>query len=84
VKIDGTLIADIATHVDARTIVQSIIGLAHGLGFEVVAEGVETADQMEVLRVMGCDAAQGFAIAHPMSEAEFLAWGQHDPQVIAV
>jgi diguanylate cyclase (GGDEF)-like protein len=78
VKIDGTLIADIATHADARTIVQSIIGLAHGLGFEVVAEGVETHDQLEVLRVMGCDAAQGFAIAHPMSETEFLAWDQCD------
>jgi diguanylate cyclase (GGDEF)-like protein len=82
VKIHGTLIADIATHVDARTIVQSIIGLAHGLGFEVVAEGVETQDQMQVLRVMGCDAAQGFAIAHPMSEMEFLAWGQYDRQLL--
>jgi diguanylate cyclase (GGDEF)-like protein len=83
VKIDGTLIADIATHNDARTIVQSIVGLAHGLGYEVVAEGVETLAQMEVLRVMGCDAAQGFAIAHPMSEMEFLAWGQADRHALA-
>jgi len=83
VKIDGTLIADIATHNDARTIVQSIVGLAHGLGYEVVAEGVETLAQIEVLRVMGCDAAQGFAIAHPMSEMEFLAWGQADRHALA-
>lgn len=83
VKIDGSLITDIATDSDARTIVQSIIGLAHGLGYEVVAEGVETQAQMEVLRVMGCDAAQGFAIAHPMSETEFMSWGQSERQVRA-
>lgn len=83
VKIDSSLIADIATHVNARTIVQSIVALAHGLGFEVVAEGVETRDQMEVLRVMGCDAAQGYAIAHPMSEAELVAWGQRDRERLA-
>jgi diguanylate cyclase (GGDEF)-like protein len=83
VKIDGTLIADIATHNEARTIVQSIVGLAHGLGYEVVAEGVETLAQIEVLRIMGCDAAQGFAIAHPMSESEFLAWGQADRHALA-
>lgn len=83
-KIHGSLIADVATHSDARTIVQSIIGLAHGLGYEVVAEGVETADQIAVLRVMGCDAAQGYAIAHPMSENDFFNWGPHDRQALAV
>jgi diguanylate cyclase (GGDEF)-like protein len=83
VKIDGCLIADIATDSDARTIVHSIIGLAHGLGYEVVAEGVETSDQLNVLRVMGCDAAQGYAIAHPMSETDFLNWGQADRQALA-
>jgi EAL domain-containing protein (putative c-di-GMP-specific phosphodiesterase class I) len=82
IKIDGRLIEDIVTHNGARTIVQSIIGLAHGLGFEVVAEGVETLDQMEMLRVMGCDAAQGFAIAHPMTEAEFLDWGREKQDML--
>lgn len=82
VKIDGSLIEDIVTHIGSRTIVQSIIGLAHGLGYEVVAEGVETMAQVEVLRVMGCDAAQGYAIAHPMSEADFLNWGQEKHGVL--
>ncbi|WP_293883650.1 bifunctional diguanylate cyclase/phosphodiesterase [Sphingomonas sp.] len=82
IKIDGSLIADIATHSDARTIVQSIISLAHGLGYEVVAEGVENVDQMDVLRVMGCDAAQGFVIAHPMSEAEFLKWSTTEREML--
>ena len=74
VKIDGSLIADIATDPAARSIVQAVIGLIHGLGYESVAEGVETADQIDVLRVMGCTAVQGFAIAHPMPEADFMAW----------
>ncbi|MDB5713828.1 MAG: bifunctional diguanylate cyclase/phosphodiesterase [Sphingomonadales bacterium] len=82
IKIDGRLIEDIVMHNGARTIVQSIIGLAHGLGYEVVAEGVETLDQMEMLRVMGCDAAQGFAIAHPMTEAEFLDWGREKQDLL--
>jgi diguanylate cyclase len=74
VKIDGSLIANITTDPDARTIVQAVIGLVHGLGYDSVAEGVETADQIDVLRVMGCQAIQGYAIARPMPEADYIAW----------
>lgn len=74
VKIDGTLVADIATDPDARTIMQAVLGLIHGLGYGSVAEGVETPEQIEVLRVMGCHAVQGYAIARPMAEADYIAW----------
>jgi len=74
IKIDGSLIANIAIDADARTIVQAVIGLIHGLGYASVAEGVETQEQIEVLRVMGCHAVQGYAIARPMGEDEYIAW----------
>jgi diguanylate cyclase len=74
VKIDGSLIANIACDADARTIVQAVIGLVHGLGYQSVAEGVETQEQIEVLRVMGCHAVQGYAIARPMAESDYVAW----------
>ncbi len=84
VKIDGSLIANIATDADARTIVQAVIGLIHGLGYGSVAEKVETADQIEVLRVMGCHAVQGYAIAHPMVQADYVAWSMGQTVTAAV
>lgn len=74
IKLDRSLIVDIATNVEARTIAQAVIGLIHGLGCVAVAEGVEDRAQIDVLRVMGCDAIQGFAIATPMTEADYVAW----------
>jgi EAL domain-containing protein (putative c-di-GMP-specific phosphodiesterase class I) len=51
-----------------------VIGLVHGLGCEAVAEGIESDAQAAVLRVIGCDVLQGYAVATPMAEEEFLAW----------
>jgi EAL domain-containing protein (putative c-di-GMP-specific phosphodiesterase class I) len=59
-KIDRSFISDLATSVDAASIVKAIIFLAHGLRLKVVAEGVETAAQLEQLRELGCDQYQGF------------------------
>lgn len=73
-KIDRSLIADIAHCGEAATISHTIVALAHGLGFAVVAEGVENALQTEVLRVMGADMLQGYLISRPMPEADFLGW----------
>lgn len=73
-KIDRSLIADIATCGEAATISHTIVALAHGLGLTVVAEGVENALQTEVLHVMGADILQGYMIARPMPEEEFLGW----------
>lgn len=74
IKLDSALIAPIAEDNSARTIAQALIGLIHGLGCGAVAEGVETQAQLDVLNVLGCDAAQGYGIAHPMTAAELSEW----------
>ena len=55
-------------------IVRSTIELAHELGKKVIAEGIETKDQLESLSILGCDIAQGYFIARPMQEKMFLVW----------
>ncbi|WP_445989380.1 EAL domain-containing protein [Chromobacterium haemolyticum] len=59
---------------DSAMIVKSTIELVHDLGRLVVAEGVESAEDWQSLREMGCDFAQGFFIASPMPAEEFVAW----------
>jgi diguanylate cyclase len=59
-KIDRSFIKDLTTNSDAAAIVKAIISLAHSLRLKVVAEGVETAAQLEQLREFGCDQFQGF------------------------
>ncbi|HEX8669119.1 MAG TPA: EAL domain-containing protein [Allosphingosinicella sp.] len=65
VKIDQSFIQDMVDNPQARAIVRSVIGLGHGLGMPVVAEGVETAEQLELLRRKGCDQVQGYLISRP-------------------
>lgn len=79
VKLDRSLIEHVATQAEARTIAQAVIGLIHGLGCEAVAEGIETRAQLDVLRVIGCDVLQGYVIAQPMIEDDFLAWARQIP-----
>jgi EAL domain-containing protein (putative c-di-GMP-specific phosphodiesterase class I) len=74
VKLDGTLVDDVDTSEDSRTIVSAVVHLAHGLGLQVVAKSVERQAQIEILRAMGCDALQGYALAEPMDEQGFVAW----------
>jgi diguanylate cyclase len=59
-KIDRSFIRDVTSNPDDASIVSAIISLAHGLRLKVVAEGVETAEQLELLKRMGCDQYQGF------------------------
>jgi EAL domain-containing protein (putative c-di-GMP-specific phosphodiesterase class I) len=65
VKIDRSFVADMITNPQARAIIRSVIGLGRGLGVPVVAEGVETPEQLEALREEGCDQVQGYLIARP-------------------
>lgn len=65
VKIDQSFVADLPHDDDAGAIVGAIIALAHSLGLQVLAEGVETKAQFDYLREHGCDNAQGFLIGHP-------------------
>ena len=73
VKIDRSLVRDIATSAEARTICSAVVGLIQGLGMEVVIEGIETEAQMEMLRVIGCTLFQGYHLARPMDEQAYLA-----------
>jgi EAL domain-containing protein (putative c-di-GMP-specific phosphodiesterase class I) len=55
-------------------IVKTMIQLAHGLGKRILAEGVETIEQLDLLRNLSCDAVQGYYIARPLPEVEALAF----------
>jgi len=73
-KIDQSFIAG-ATHDDgAQSIVRAILGLGESLGLEVVAEGVETAEQAALLGKLGCQNAQGYLYGKPMPADDFIAW----------
>lgn len=74
VKIDQSFVRDMIDYPDDRTIVQGVIELAKAFRRSVIAEGVETIMHGEVLLSLGCDQAQGYAIAHPMSAAEIPEW----------
>ncbi|GGR95763.1 sensor domain-containing protein [Deinococcus sedimenti] len=74
VKLHPTLTARLPGDEKSLTLVQGTIDLAHNLGLKVVAVGVETADQLEMLRDLGCDAAQGYAITPPLSGEALIDW----------
>jgi EAL domain-containing protein (putative c-di-GMP-specific phosphodiesterase class I) len=71
-KIDRTFVQGVATNDNDVAIARAIIGMAHALNMRVVAEGVETHDQADKLRTLGCDFLQGFAFAKPLCGAELL------------
>ena len=73
-KIDRSFVTDLATSAEAHAVLDAIVRLAHALKMEVVAEGVETQEQMTVLTGLGCDILQGYFIARPMPAAQVPAW----------
>jgi EAL domain-containing protein (putative c-di-GMP-specific phosphodiesterase class I) len=73
-KIDRFFIEDAPMSKDSALIVKSIIDLAHGLSLTVTAEGVETAEQMKLLRELGCDVAQGYFVARPLEPDKLKDW----------
>ncbi|MGP9800186.1 putative bifunctional diguanylate cyclase/phosphodiesterase [Rheinheimera sp. NSM] len=74
IKIDRSFVMDMAGNDSDMMIVKTMIKLAHGLGKRILAEGVETAVQLQLLKNMSCDAVQGYYIAKPLSEADALAF----------
>ena len=73
VKIDRSFIHGLPGDRDDVAITQAVIAMAHSLGLGVVAEGVETSDQLKTLRAMGCDQAQGFLLGRPMPAGQLQA-----------
>jgi diguanylate cyclase (GGDEF)-like protein len=73
-KIDRSFISQMTTAQDVAQIVRSTIELGHNLGLRVVAEGVESQEAAESLRLMRCDLAQGFYISKPLTAEELVAW----------
>jgi EAL domain-containing protein (putative c-di-GMP-specific phosphodiesterase class I) len=70
-KIDQSFVNDISVDADDAAIVESIISLAHSLRLSVVAEGVETAEQLAFLRAHGCEQMQGYFFSRPLPAAAF-------------
>jgi len=73
-KIDRELVVGLGVERDAEAIVAAIVGLADGLGLEVVAEGVETEAQREALRALGCTSGQGYLWARPLPASAAADW----------
>ncbi|VAX07092.1 diguanylate cyclase/phosphodiesterase (GGDEF & EAL domains) with PAS/PAC sensor(s) [hydrothermal vent metagenome] len=73
-KIDRSFINDITEDHDDAAITDAVIRLGHSLGLTVVAEGVETLEQAQILRQKGCDVLQGYYFSKPISADEFEQW----------
>ena len=79
-KIDRSFINDIEKH-DGKELVNAAIAMAHALGLQVVAEGVETSTQLDILKTLDCDHAQGFYFSRPISEKAFLKMINQTPHL---
>jgi EAL domain-containing protein (putative c-di-GMP-specific phosphodiesterase class I) len=72
-------VADIESDHDSASIAAAVIALAHSLGLKVVAEGVELDSQMDYLRSLKCDLAQGYLLGRPMPADELMAFMEKRP-----
>jgi EAL domain-containing protein (putative c-di-GMP-specific phosphodiesterase class I) len=73
-KIDKSLVQDIHGKDTDRIMVQKTIEMAHELGMQVIGEGVETQEQLDFLRMKGCDGAQGYLFSRPLPPEELMSW----------
>ncbi|MBK3805554.1 putative bifunctional diguanylate cyclase/phosphodiesterase [Stutzerimonas stutzeri] len=73
-KIDKSFVASMGARPEKRQLVEAMVGLAHNLRLEVVAEGVETAEQLELLRQFGAQQVQGYLVSQPLPLAELLSF----------
>jgi diguanylate cyclase (GGDEF)-like protein len=85
-KIDKSFVGEMEQREENRKLVHAMINLAHNLSLEVVAEGVETAEQLALLRGFGCDQVQGYLISRPLPMPElvdYLTFDRHLPGVLS-
>lgn len=73
-KIDRFFLTDMIRSADSRLIVKTMIDLAHGLGLSATAEGVETVDQLLMLRALECDVAQGYLVSAALPPDALIPW----------
>ena len=71
IKIDQSFVRNMVNNVGDQAIVEAIIVMAHKLNMKVIAEGVETAQQRDILATAGCDYGQGYLFARPMPATQF-------------
>ncbi|WP_203142776.1 EAL domain-containing protein [Marinobacter mangrovi] len=74
IKLDRSLILDVDTSDGSKVIVETAINMAHGLGYSVVAEGVEDQETARLLKSMGCDKLQGYWLCHPLPMEKLKPW----------
>ncbi len=84
IKIDKSLTAYIATEIQSEIVTRKSIEMCHALGFEVVAEGVESPEMIELLQAMGCDQIQGYGISPPLPFDELLYWLRHQSEKVCL
>jgi EAL domain-containing protein (putative c-di-GMP-specific phosphodiesterase class I) len=73
-KIDRSFVSQLHLQPNMPELTQAVVGLGHALGLKVVAEGVETEAQLEMLRAQGCDEAQGYLFTRPLAPRDLEAW----------
>ena len=76
IKIDRFFVEDACTNKDSRAIVETVIELAHKLGLSATAEGVETDEQLLLMRELECDIAQGYRVARPLAGDQLASWNE--------
>jgi EAL domain-containing protein (putative c-di-GMP-specific phosphodiesterase class I) len=78
-KIDRSFVSDMLEDANSASIVRSTIALAHELGLEVVAEGVENEPMWAQLQTLGCDSGQGYYMGRPMPAGKIVQWLRESP-----
>jgi diguanylate cyclase (GGDEF)-like protein len=78
-KIDQSFVRDVTTDAHGASIAKSVIALGHSMGLKVLAEGVETLEQLEFLRTHGCDQIQGYYASRPVPAREIEVWLKTGP-----
>lgn len=73
-KLDRAFVWEIATDAEAQTVVTAIAAMAHALGLQVTAEGIETPAQLAAVRAAGCDRVQGYLITRPLPPEDLASW----------
>ena len=74
VKIDRSFVSQADTSAHHRVLIEATVRVAHSLGMDTVAEGIETCDQSNITRQLGCDKGQGYLYSRPLSAADLVSW----------